>query len=80
MGLVRCIFRAKLAGGVFVKCAAVVSGAAIPSRRVIPDGTVVDTTAKVKLLSFTSAEFLEFSQSVLRANRSLLKGYKELMS
>ena len=71
------IFKAKLENGVFVKFMAVVSGVNIPSRRIIADGAVVDTVSKVKLLSSTSGESRKFSQRVLRANRNLLKGYKE---
>ena len=71
------IFKAKLENGVFVKFMAVVSGVNIPSRRVIPDRAVVDTINKVKLLPAVSEEFRKFSQRVLRANRNLLKGYKE---
>ena len=70
------IFKAKLEDGVFVKFMAVVSGVNIPSRRLIPDRAVVDTKAKVKLLSAASGEFRKFSQRVLRANRNLLNGYR----
>lgn len=72
------IFKAKLEDGVFVKFMAVVSGVNIPFRRLIPDGKVVDTAAKVKLLNCASGEFRKFGQRVLKANRNLLKGYKKL--
>ncbi len=70
------IFRVKLRDRVFIKCAAVVSGVNIPSRRLIPDGAVVDTAVKVRLLSASSAEYRKFSQRVLKTNHSLLRGYK----
>lgn len=70
------IFKAKLENRVFVKFMAVVSGVNIPYRRLIPDGAVVDTVIKVRLLSAASAEYRKFSQRVLKANHSLLRGYK----
>jgi len=71
------IFKAKLKDGVFVKCVAVVAGASVPSCRIIPDGAVVDTAKKAKLLSAASKEYREFNRGVLKANLDLLKGYKK---
>lgn len=71
------IFGSKLEDGVFVKCAAVVSGVSIPSGRVVADGNVVDEQLKVKLLSTVSWEMRKFSKNVLMANRNLLKGYRK---
>jgi carbonic anhydrase/acetyltransferase-like protein (isoleucine patch superfamily) len=71
------IFNAKLQDEVFVKFLATVLGVNIPSRRIIPDGAVIDTVGKVRILSAVSKECREFNRRVLKANLDLLKGYKE---
>ncbi|MFA4889456.1 MAG: carbonate dehydratase [Candidatus Omnitrophota bacterium] len=71
------VFKAKLGDGVFVKFMAAVLRVNIPSRRMIPDGAVVDTAKKTKVLSVVSKECREFSRRVLKANLDLLKGYKK---
>lgn len=65
------IFKSVLADKVFVGHLAVVEGVAVPKRRFIPSGSVIDHKNKTKVLKNTSQEQEKFIQQVISANLHL---------
>jgi carbonic anhydrase/acetyltransferase-like protein (isoleucine patch superfamily) len=70
------VFNSCLAGGVFVRFLAVISGVDIPKNRFVNDGAVIDTKQKARALKLKSAESEIFAQGVIQSNMDLVKGYK----
>ena len=71
------VFKSKLADYVFIKHLAVVEGVNIPSKKFIPNGAIINTSEKVRLLESIHKKCKEFSKRVITANLNLLKGYKK---
>ena len=70
------IFNASLADGVFVNILAAVSGASILPGRVVPDGMVINTKHKAKVLNVKTKKMDTFVKRVVKANAGLVRGYK----
>lgn len=68
------VFKSELADYVFIKHLAVVEGAYIPYKKVIPSGEVIDSD-KLKILKPVSKRIRDFSKQVVKTNLNLRKGY-----
>lgn len=65
------VFKSALADKVFVGHLAVVEGAAIPEKRCVPSGSVINHKKKTKVLKMISREQEKFIQQVVDANTRL---------
>ncbi len=72
------IFNANLGNGVIVKHLAVVEEVKIPSKRIVPNGVVIDLKTGVKNLENVSRKLKIFAQKVVTANLKLVKKYKNV--
>jgi carbonic anhydrase/acetyltransferase-like protein (isoleucine patch superfamily) len=72
------VFNAKLADYVFVDLRACISSVSVRQNRAVEIGAVIDTQKKADALRPVPKGRLQFSRQVLRANQTLLKGYKRL--
>lgn len=70
------VFNAEIGEGVFIKHLAVVEGVKIPSKMLVPNGTIINSEDKVTDLEMATEELKAFSQKVVKANLNLVKGYK----
>lgn len=70
------IFNAILADEVIVKHLVVIEGVEISPKKLILNGTVIDSEDKVKELEPVTKELKTFSQKVITANLDLVKRYK----
>ena len=68
------IFKSELADYVFIKHLAVVEGANIPYKKVIPSGEVIGSD-KLKILKSVSKKTRDFSKQVIKTNLNLRKEY-----
>ena len=55
-----------------------VRGVAIPSGKVVPDGTTITQQDDVKRVEDITPDLVEFKRSVINANMELLDGYRKL--
>ena len=72
------IFKSVLADKVFVGYLAVVEGVAIPERRYVPSGCVINHKNKTKVLKTISRDQEKFIQQVIDANMRLNAGAGEV--
>ncbi|OGS45823.1 MAG: carbonate dehydratase [Elusimicrobia bacterium RIFOXYD2_FULL_34_15] len=72
------IFKANLGNEVIVKHLAIVEGVRIPSKKLVPNGVVIDSRNKIKNLKNATKELEDFSQKVVKTNLDLVKGYENV--
>jgi len=72
------IFNANLGDEVIVKHLAIVENVEITSRKLVPNGAVIDTKEKAEDLKSVTKELKIFSQKVVKVNLDLIKGYKNV--
>jgi carbonic anhydrase/acetyltransferase-like protein (isoleucine patch superfamily) len=71
------IFKACIKDNVFIKILAVIEGVEIPSKKLIPNGTIVASPRVIKSLQSISKDEIAFARGVIEANLRLVKGYKK---
>ena len=71
------VFKSELGENVFIKHLSVVEGVNIPSKKVVEFGQSINAGWQVQGLKSTDDELENFSKNVVKANLSLVKGYKQ---
>lgn len=73
------VFNAKLAEGVIVKHLSVVDGVNIPSKKLVTNGSIIDSDCKLTNLKIVNKELRKFTKEVVKTNLMFAKSYKNII-